>query len=176
MELPLWIEEPAFRVVHACWSPAHADVLRPQLRPGARLTPALMEKAHRKGTPEFKAVDVLLKGPEVALPAGHTFTDKDGHVRHEIRTRWWDPSARTYAAAYMGPPGVTIPDVALDSQLMVPEPDRPVFVGHYWLDGPPAPVAPKVAVVDYSVANNGPLVAYRFDGETTLSAKKFVAV
>jgi hypothetical protein len=33
-----------------------------------------------------------------------------------------------------------------------------------------------VACVDYSVANRGPLVAYRFDGEPELSADKFVAV
>jgi hypothetical protein len=174
MELPLWIEETACRVVHACWSPEHADTLRPHLRPGTRLTPELMEKAHRKGTPEFRAVDVLLNGPEAALPDGYTFKDKGRRLRGEIRTRWWDQSARTYAEAYIGRPGAKIPDVALENQLLVPEPDRPVFVGHYRLDGAPAPIAPKVACVDYNVADGGPMTAYRFDGETTLSAAKFV--
>jgi hypothetical protein len=176
MELPLWIEEPSFRVVHACWSPTHADALRPHLRPEARLTPALLENAHRKGTPEFRAVDVLLKGPEVALPEGRSFTDKDGHVRGEIRTRWWDRSAWTYAEAYIGPPGVDIPDVPLAAQLMVPEPDRPVFVGHYGLEPPFAPLSAKVCCVDFSVAKGGPLVSYRYDGEQILSAEKFVCL
>lgn len=60
----------------------------------------------------------------------------------------------------------------------LPEPDRPTFIGHYWFD-PSEPVAPasrRVACVDYSVAKGGPLTAYRFDGETELSAEKFVAV
>ena len=178
MELPLWIEEPGLRVVHACWSPEHVETLQPQLRQGARLTPEVLDAAHRKGTATFHAVEVLLKGPEVRLPPGYAFTDKDGFTRHEIRTRWWDRSAATDAAAYLGPPGVTIPDLPLDEQLMVPDPDIAVFVGHYWFDpeGPLAPAAPRVACVDYSAGKGGPLVAYRFDGETTLSPDKFVAV
>ena len=37
-------------------------------------------------------------------------------------------------------------------------------------------MTPKVACVDYSVAEVGPLVAYRFDGEPELRAENFVAV
>ncbi len=49
----------------------------------------------------------------------------------------------------------------------------PVFVGHYWLTGTPAPLAGNVACTDYSVARGGKLVAYRWDGESVLSADKF---
>ena len=177
-DLPLWIEEPGFRVVHACWSPEHVEALRPHLAEGNRLTPALLEVAHRKGSSEFQAVEVLLKGPEISLPPGHTFTDKDGCVRHKIRTRWWDLSASTYAEIHIGAPGAILPSLPVDSQLKVPEPDRPVFVGHYWFnpDGPLAPAATKVACVDYSVGNGGPLAAYRFDGEPMLSADRFITV
>lgn len=178
LELPLWIETPAFRVVHACWSPRHVAALEPHLREGARLTPALVEAASRKGAPLYDAVETLLKGAEIPLPAGHSFTDKDGHVRDAIRTRWWDPSLATYKAAYIGPKGVEIPDTPIAAFDRLPEPDRPTFVGHYWFDpaDPVAPAAPRVACVDYSVAKGGPLVAYRFDGEPELSATKFVAV
>jgi hypothetical protein len=51
----------------------------------------------------------------------------------------------------------------------------PVFIGHYWLNGTPQPAARNVACVDYSVAKKGgKLVAYRWDGETVLSADKFI--
>lgn len=178
MNLPLWIEAPGFRVVHACWSPRHVEVLRPRLAPGERLTPDLLDAAHRRGSPEYEAVEVLLKGPEVALPAGYQFTDKDEHIRHAIRIRWWDSSADTYAKAYLGPPDVEIPDLPIDAQFRLPEPDRPTFVGHYWFDpgARPAPAAAKVACVDYSAGRGGPLVAYRFDGEEVLVAENFVAV
>lgn len=175
LELPLWIEEPDFRVVHACWSPQHVNALRGALRPGERLTPELVQQANTSGTSVNEAVETLLKGIEVPLPTGWTFTDKDGHVRDAIRTRWWDPSLLTYQAAYIGPNGVTIPDVALERSVELPEPDRPTFIGHYWFD-PSAGVklaSSRVACVDFSVAKGGPLVAYRFDGEPELCAHKF---
>lgn len=177
LELPLWIEQPGYRVIHACWSGDRADKLRPRLRDGFRLTADLLADAHRKSDETFEAVDVLLKGMEVRLPAGVTFADKEGHVRDAIRTRWWQPELDTFRAAYIGPPGVEIPDEPLPSHHRIPEPDRPTFIGHYWFDPawPLEPAAPRVACVDFSAAKGGPLVAYRFDGEDVLSAANFVA-
>ena len=37
-------------------------------------------------------------------------------------------------------------------------------------------MAPNVAILDYSVARNGALTAYRWDGEQRLDATKFVQV
>lgn len=178
LDLPLWIEEPEFRVVHACWSPQHAERLRPHLREGNCLTSKLIDAAHRPGTQAFEAVDVLLKGLEVDLPPGVAFTDKDGHSRERIRVRWWDRNATTYAQAYIGPSGVEMPVARLSDVYLPPIPDRPTFVGHYWLDAdePPSPLSDRVACVDYSAGKGGPLVAYRFDGESKLSTDRFVAV
>lgn len=175
LELPLWIEDPGFRVIHACWSPKHVDLLRPYLRDGARLTVEGFEAANRKGSDAYVAVETLLKGAEVDLPAGHQFTDKDGHVRSAIRTRWWDGDLMTYRSAYIGPNGIEMPDLPIPHMDRIPAPDRPTFIGHYWLNPNEAlaPLSSKVACVDYSVAKGGPLVAYRFDGEVELSAEKF---
>ena len=119
-----------------------------------------------------------MKGSEILLPHGITFTDKDGHIRSKIRTRWWDSTATTYSATYAGPPGILMPDDVVPPGHRIPEPDRPTFIGHYWFD-PTVEISPasrRVACVDYSVAAGGLLVAYRFDGETELSTDKFVAV
>jgi hypothetical protein len=136
------------------------------------------EAGSRKGSELYEAVETTLKGAEVALPSGHTFQDKDGHTRDAIRTRWWRPDLTSFADAYIGPKGVEIPDLPIPARDAVEEPDRPTFVGHYWLDPADAlgPLARRVACVDYSVARGGPLTAYRFDGEPELSADKFVAV
>lgn len=178
LELPLWIEEPTFRVVHACWSPGHVATLQPHLRSGARLTPELLERACRKGSELQSALDTLLKGSEVPLPSGYTFTDKDGHGRDAIRTRWWNPDLQTYREAYIGPKGVDIPDTPMPASERLPEPDRPTFIGHYWLDPDDSvgPLSRRVVCVDYSVAKSGPLTAYRFDGDPQLSADRFVSV
>lgn len=177
-DLPVWIEESDFRVVHACWSPRHVEVLRPLLLSGNRLGPETVEAASRKGGEVYDAIETLLKGAEIELPPGHTFTDKDGHVRSAIRTRWWDTGVSTYRDAYIGPSGVEMPDLLIPVAEQIPEPDRPTFIGHYWLDSSEAmaPLSRNVVCVDYSVAKGGPLVAYRFDGEQELTADKFVAV
>ena len=45
------------------------------------------------------------------------------------------------------------------------------------MEGVPDALAPNIACVDYSVANSGgKLVAYRWDGEKTLTDDKFVWV
>ena len=84
----------------------------------------------------------------------------------------------TYRSAFIGPPGVDIPDLPIAALDRLPEPDRPTFIGHYWFDPSEAltPASRRVACVDYSVAKGGPLAAYRFDGEAELSANKFIAV
>ena len=51
----------------------------------------------------------------------------------------------------------------------------PVFVGHYWLTGKPAPQNANTAVLDYGAGLDGPLVAYRWDGEPQLEHGRFVA-
>lgn len=177
LQMPLWIEEDGFRVVHACWSPRHVETLRPLLVDN-NLTLDTVEAASRDGSVAFQAVETLLKGAEVELPSGHTFTDKDGHVRSSIRTRWWDPSLTTYRSAYIGPPGAEIPDVPIPAAETIPDPDRPTFIGHYWLDASEALAAltRMVGCVDFSVAKGGPLVAYRFEGEPELLTERFVAI
>ena len=130
----------------------------------------LLVQASREGEPEHEAIETLLKGKEIELPHGHSFLDKDGHTRHAVRIRWFDPSVRTYQDAFMGPEQARshIPEdpIGADHMIQYSHSDPPVFVGHYWLDDGPGPLAPNVACLDYSVASDsgGKLVAYRWDG------------
>ena len=177
LDLPVWIEEPSFRVVHACWSPKHVDVIRPHLRDGHLMTADIVDQASRKGSAMYEAVETLLKGEEVELPHGTSFVDKDGHERHEIRTKWWMPDLTTYREACIGLSPEDVPDVPIVNRVPIPEPDRLTFIGHYWLSprSDMEPRSPRVACVDYSAGKGGPLVAYRFDGEPELAAENFIA-
>ena len=72
-----------------------------------------------------------------------------------------------------------IPDVPIvgDPLVHYSRDEIPVFIGHYWLDGVPKPLANNIACLDYSVAKpGGSLVAYRFDGERTIDPGKYFAV
>ena len=50
---------------------------------------------------------------------------------------------------------------------------KPCFLGHYWLKGGPEPLACNVACLDSSVAKEGKLVAYRWQGESMLIKENF---
>jgi hypothetical protein len=188
LTLPLWLDLPSLRVVHACWHPRFVDYLAPKLRdrrvPMALLPAATREPADdaEKDTPEpsvFKAVEALTKGLETPLPPGSVIVDKDGHRRERVRVRWWDAEAKTLRQAAFCPEAerASLPDTSVPAHVCPGHPaDKPVFVGHYWLTGAPEPLAPRVACTDYSVAQGGRLCAYRYDGEPELGAKKFVSV
>lgn len=113
---------------------------------------------------------------------GVFFQAKDGNVREAARVSWWAvaPGDRWPAVA-LGPPSLTaaLPDesIPLDyPTLQYPAEAPPVFFGHYWLWGEPAPLADNVACLDYSVARGGPLLAYRWRGEGSLRRGHFLWV
>ena len=177
--LPLWLDLPGLRVVHACWHQESMDVLRPLLGRDQTLTDEAVLLGSRRGHPVYEAIEVVCKGPEVPLPPGISFEDKGGKVRHEVRVRWWQDDLSTYRKAAIGPPGdmAMIPDVPLPAEWKVHQySGPPVLFGHYWFTGKPEVISPQFACLDYSVAKDGPLVAYRWDGEKELSSDKLVWV
>ena len=122
----------------------------------------------------------VLKGKEGKLPEGASFRDKDGHVRAEIRTRWYTaPAGHSYRTYALQSDEIAC-DLALDAQVVAaaapyPAAGKPVFVGHYWLSARrPGMLADNVACLDYSVAKGGFLCGYRWNGEPTLSDENFV--
>ena len=179
MRLPLFLELPGLRVVHACWDARYIAYLRQEL-PDARLTPEFLLRASRKGSTEMDAVEITLKGHETDLPGDHHFFDKDGHRRTKMRTAWWrDPAISTYTDYYLEPVEAlaALPvDVAALPDASYYQDETPVFFGHYWLRGEPRLLTPHSVCLDYSVARGGELVAYRWHGEQTLTPAGLVRV
>lgn len=167
LSFPLWLDRGFVRVVHAAWSSKSIRSL------GApKLTKESLMPAGAKGTPEYLAVETLLKGVEATLPKGLRFKDKDGHERTEIRVSWWlKPDPERTVADTVFPPDPSLPNIpfATPTQWEPYAPtEPPVIFGHYWLpkkEWPPAPLMPNVICVDYSAGKGGPLVAYSFDPE-----------
>jgi hypothetical protein len=177
--LPLWLDLPGLRIVHACWHQESMNLLRPLLGPNQTLSDEAILLGSRKGHPVYEAIEVVCKGPEVALPPGISFEDSGGKVRHEVRVRWWQEDLSTYRKAAIGPPGdmAMIPDAPMPEEWKAhPYAGPPVLFGHYWFTGKPEVISPRFACLDYSVAKDGPLVAYRWDGEEELSSEKLAWV
>ena len=179
--LPLWLELDGINVIHACWDKREMEAVLTFQDDSAYLGDELLHTSSQKGSWQYAAIETLLKGKEITLPEGSGFSDKDGNVRHEIRVCWWDQSASTYQEAFMGPEHarthISDDEIAGDHLIGYTHDEPPVFLGHYWLEGEPVPLAPNIACTDYSVAKpGGKLVAYSWDGEKKLDKNKFVSV
>lgn len=169
-KLPLYLEikEPVdgdvlFRAVHACWNQTIIDRTQPIL------TDEYIVKAVQKESQPYEDIEVLLKGPEIPLPEGETFEDKDENVRHNIRIKWWETTTHcTYRDIGMVPEGVVLPESrieSVDNDSIYPQDAPPIFFGHYWLSGKPRVIRNNLACLDYSAGKGGSLVAYYWNGE-----------
>lgn len=176
--LPLLYETEAFRAVHATWHAASIGHLRTVLDDG-RLTDAVLREIADPDSPTLDAIEKVLKGVELPLPDDLTFLDKDGHLRSDIRYKWWlDPLGRNYDELSILP-GLGLAEIgypAVGSPEYYGPGEKPVFFGHYWLRGAPVLQQSNVACLDYSVAKGGKLVGYRFAGEQVLKSANLVVV
>lgn len=178
--LPLYYETDTFRAVHACWDNKNIQFLKNTLI-NNKLTDELIYQSVKKDSALFTAIEETLKGKEIKMPIGLSFTDKDGSIRSEIRTKWWEnPATMTYKSISVIPLE-NLPDAPIDtSDLISPDyyksDDKFVFFGHYWLKGEPTICKKNVCCLDYSVAKEGKLVAYRLDNESELDNSKLIFV
>lgn len=178
--LPLFYENENFRAVHACWDDRHIDKLENVLV-NKKLNEDLIIHSADKKHELYTLVDETLKGKELDLPPNEFINDKDDNPRTRIRIKWWEnPATSTYRSISVEPHSVltdnpVIVHQKLDSKYYH-ENNKPVFFGHYWLRGNPMLYRENICCCDYSVAKNGKLVAYRYDGEKSLNNSKFVFV
>ncbi|TFH88248.1 serine/threonine protein phosphatase [Billgrantia azerbaijanica] len=180
LEIPLLLELPGLRVVHACWDQPLIDALRRDY-PDGRIDEAFLEASVEHGTLAWQVMDRLTRGTHVPLPPGVEIHSGDGFTRRSFRAHFWAREPRTWGDVIFQPDN--LPD-DLESRPLTdheraylsfygPE-EPPLFIGHYWCEGIPALPAPNVACLDYSAVKFGRLVAYRWSGESRLDANHFV--
>lgn len=176
--LPFYLQLDGINVVHACWQADSIEAVKSYQDQDAKRSDTFWQQANQKSHPLYEAIEVLCKGWEIKLPCPFSFKDEDGHERHHLRTKWWLPAASNYG------------DIAINKFHVADCADLPIsqnaipgyseanalFFGHYWFKGNPVVQTPKIACVDWSVAEGGCLVAYRYDGEDTLLNDKLVAL
>lgn len=181
LTLPLFYETDQFRAIHACWDPSNISIIQEQQLNDNRLTPEAIYASVIEGTPFNLAIEETLKGKEIKMPEGLSFKDKDGHHRTDIRIKWWEDPTKSNYSQISVEPLETLPQIPIDLSLLTNneyygETEKPVFFGHYWLKGSPSVYRDNICCLDYSVAKEGYLAAYRFDGETQLRNDKLVYV
>lgn len=175
--LPPFLDLGGIRVVHAWWNQAYVDLIHEERAANPRFEGDWLRRAFDKSLPEGRAMEGLTKGLEIPLPDPHYFEDHAGVRRKEVRTKWWMTDAKHYreVAIVQEDQRHRVPDIPLTSEFR-PEhiTGSPIFVGHYWMTGTPTLQTKKVACLDYSAAKRGPLVGYRWDGESELKPDNYV--
>jgi len=177
--LPFHFDFGGFRAVHATWHEGMIDRIA-----GRSLEcPEFFLAASNKYTEEGEALETLLKGVEVELPDGIRFTDHTGASRGNIRARWWElPDSNIGYDGLVFPHNPAIPaaPVRVESFEQIPGypiDAPPVFFGHYLKPGtsPLNPERHNVACLDHAAAKDGPLVAYRWKGESEIKPEHYTA-
>lgn len=170
--LPLFYEDEYLRATHACWDAKQIAVLKENFLPNGY---SKVEELWNN-TKVRNALEIVLKGKELSLPEGKSFHDEQGHERTETRIKWWiNPEGKTYADLCLSPTDGLDKFLfdGADASYYMPT-EKPIFFGHYWMNGTPKLQQKNVCCTDYSVAKNGALCAYRFGGEQTLDVNNFV--
>ncbi len=187
--LPLWLDLEDLRVVHAAWDDSAVEAIKDHVGPNNTLTHDLVVAASRQPEEDtqshspWSAIEVLLKGPEIAISP--PYLDKGGHERNHARFQWWLSDADTLDRGALIPPGTkttdgspypAVPKTRIDTSTAMPyRGEVPVIFGHYWRTGTPELTSHNTACVDYSAGKGGPLVAYQWSGESTLTPENFTS-
>ena len=173
--LPLYLELDDFRAVHACWDDAHINWLETntiyeEIQGQKRISEKVLAQYAAKESPVYEVLEELLKGKEFDLPTGQEFVDKDGTTRKSARIKWFQPveDRKLHKDVFLGI-GEEFGDLVLDESIHDAlhryDAEKSVFFGHYWLKGKPTDALAKSICLDYSVAKDGHLVAYRLDAQ-----------
>lgn len=174
MQIPLFLDLPELRVVHAAWHPSAISEIRRQSPEDNTLTSKMLQESAHRGSSAYYAIEYSLKGLEIQLPNGMSYEDKEGCRRTRSRTAWWYSAGTQHLHSLYDlvfPEGLIPAESArtllIDSERIQHLPgyagDKPVFIGHYWLNGTPRCISPAVVCVDYSIAAGGNLTAYSYE-------------
>jgi len=178
--LPPFLDLGGIRVVHGCWDDQAVSTLKVGgWGPGTVLSNALLFEVNRSGSSMKDARKLLTCGLELELPEGRFIRDKAGHKHTEIRIASWRDWASQVHEVALIPPGQEeqLHGMEWPSELVISAIEgTPIFLGHHWFTGHPVIESPKLACLDWSAAKDGPLVCYRWDGESELSNDSLVWV
>lgn len=182
VDLPLFLEFEHFRVVHACWD--HAMIDEYQRRYGGNhLRQDMLVESIDTDSFIYQFLDRMLRGTSLKLPGNLSMTSRDGMVRQFFRTKFWEQNPKRYSDVVFQPDPLPeelqhrmLSDEEKQQLLFYGLQEKPLFIGHYWMWGVPAPIMTNIACLDYSAVKYGRLVAYRMDTERCLQPGKFTWV
>jgi hypothetical protein len=115
------------------------------------------------------------------MPGDLKIINSKGVSPRSFRMRWWeDPMGKTFEEMSFESkfhlPEYTIPQEILPESLPYPEEAPIVFFGHYCRGNGPHILKPNICCLDTCIAGSNTLLAYRWNGESTLKPGNLVKI
>ncbi len=178
--LPLYLDLKEIRIVHAYWNNSDLDYLKGFI-PAGRLKKDFLRTIHEKQHSSANIILRILKGLDFKCPSDLILKCSEGLSRKSFRMNWWEsPLNKTFRSLAFGNkftlPEYTVPRELAPSFKPYDLNEPPVFVGHYNLSEGASVMQENICCVDSGVVGNEILSAYRWSGETKLSAANIVSV
>ena len=174
--LPFFIETNKLRIIHAAWIDEKIEFIK-QNYPSLTLNDNL-KLSLKRGTAHFKAINCLLKGPELkdidALPIDEKYKQHSG-----LRIKWWldfteHPTLDDIIVDPM--PKIPVPNEFFKIVKPYPKDAKPLIIGHFTIAEKPHILSQNLTCIDFAAYKKKWLAAYRFNGEQIFSENNLVYV
>ena len=168
--LPLFIEFPEFRVVHAAWHLPSIELLKSKDWKDEYFIRSTMSK----NSETKEAVQIILRGISVPVPEELKYFDRFGIQRKKARIRWWEKRKKTINGTDFLPACEKIKDSEFKNKIKLPEKsysinELPVFFGHYCLPEHEPKVINNLVCLDGCVTSGNVLWGYRYNTNEKIS-------
>jgi len=174
--LPLFLDLPELRVVHAAWHIPSIEILKSKTADDKSFIKSTLEK----NSTLHKAVGAVLQGIKIPVPPELRYFDRFGIRRKKARVRWWEKNKLKFCGKDFLPCNKELEKKSFDahaelSTVDYPRSQKPVFFGHYCLPVSEPKIYGNLVCVDGCVTCDKILWAYHFDG-TKITTSSLVGV
>jgi hypothetical protein len=126
------------------------------------------------------AINTILNGKKIILPCGFKVKTKDGRKRDRIRIKWWEDNVDTITYSDISVETIdNLPKSIVDNKILLNNYntfEKPVFWGHYWLEGLPSLQKHNVCCLDYSIVKKCSLLSYKYNYEKRLYNENYTLI
>ncbi len=173
--LPLFLDLPDLRVVHAAWHFSSIEKLRDKKVKDEQFIKSTLTK----GSELKLATEVILQGIKVRLPANFEYLDRFGIQRKKARIKWWEKPGRRISGANFFPKCIKYYDSFFEYDSKVEREhydsyEKPVFYGHYCIPPEEEKITDNKICLDGCVSFDKVLWAYKFNRDTKINLESIL--
>lgn len=174
-KLPLFLELPSLRIVHAAWHFSSIEKAKNKEVDDNNFIRSTLERSSE----EKDAVNTILQGIKTYLPNEFDYHDRFGIKRNKARIRWWESDQKQISGKNFFPASKKYFKSFFTYSSKIKKEhynlyQKPVFFGHYCLPPEEGKIFGNKICLDGCVTCDKVLWGYRFKPKNGISTKYLV--